>query len=271
MKRVLKGYEPLSLAGYRNAAPLSAWGEMKCNPHYGGQQSYQDCRSELVSQQKGLCAYCEIDIRDNDPLKCHVEHFHPKSDISPQHNWALDWQNMLGVCNGGSYQHIDGTGFYLEPMDKNLSCDAHKDKMIQTGKLAAQCEGWILNPIQLAAFPALFYLEKSTGRFLPDATACAAYPPLAHNHHTSIEDLVQHTIDMLNLNCERLTQARLIIIRDIERNKKREQQSGFNAQQGLANLAQRYFRIQWAGFFTTIRLCLGQSAEAHLQSINYQG
>jgi uncharacterized protein (TIGR02646 family) len=271
MKRVLKGCEPSILTEYRNAVPLSQWEEMKSNPHFGGQQGYQDCRTTLVSQQGGLCAYCEIDIGDNDPLKCRVEHFHPKSDVNTQHNWALDWQNMIAVCNGGSYQYISADGFYLEPMNENLTCDAHKDRMIQSGKLLAQCDGWILNPVQLAAFPVLFILEKHTGKLLPNSVACSACLPFANNYYASVEALVQHTIDMLNLNCVRLTTARLLVVRDIENSKKKQRLAGFNSQQGLGNLAQRYFQYQWKAFFTTIRLCLGQSAEEYLQSIPFQG
>lgn len=271
MKTVLKGGEPATLTNYRVAVPLGGWEEMKINPHFGGQAAYQDCRSQLVNQQGGLCAYCEIDIRDNDPLKCRVEHFHPKSDLPPPHNWALDWQNMLAVCNGGSYEYIGAAGFYLEPMSQNLSCDAHKDKMIQTNKLPAQCEGWILNPIQLTAFPILFSLDKFTGQLFPNSISCAAHPAIVNNQHASVEALVKNTIDMLNLNCERLNKSRLLVIRDIESNKKKQRQAGFDAQQGLGNLAQRYFQTSWQAFFTTIRLCLGDAAKVHLQSINYQG
>ncbi len=271
MKTIMKGGEPATLTSYRSSVPQGGWEDMKRNPHFGGQAAYQDCRGQLVSQQGGLCAYCEIDIRDNDSLKCRVEHFHPKSDVTPIYNWALDWQNMLAVCNGGSYEYIGAAGLYLEPMNQNLSCDAHKDKMIQTNKLPAQCEGWILNPIQLAAFPMLFSLDKSTGQLFANLISCAAHPTIPTNQHASVEALVKNTIDMLNFNCERLTKSRLIVIRDIERNKKKQRQAGFDAQQGLGNLAQLYFQTKWQAFFTTIRLCIGESAEVHLQSTQYQG
>lgn len=271
VKRVLKGIEPRALAAYRSAVPHGTWEQMKSDPHHGGQQAYQDCRCDSIHDQKGLCAYCEIGIRDNDPLKCRVEHFHAKSDIASTHNWALDWWNMLAVCNGGSNPHVDQAGFHLEPMSKNLSCDAHKDRMIQAGRLSVQCEGWLLNPLQLAASPSLFCLEKNTGHLLPDSAACAASPPWPDNRHSSVEALVQHTIDMLNLNCDRLTQARLCIVRDIERNKKKQRQADYTAAQGLANLARFYFKPQWPCFFTTIRLCLSPAAETHLQGIAYQG
>ena len=102
---------------------------MRNDPHFQGQQAYNDCRTDCITYQKGLCAYCEINIRDNDPLKCHVEHFHEKSDRTTSHNWALDWNNMLGVCNGGSHEFVKSPGFYRQPRSANLSCDAHKDQM----------------------------------------------------------------------------------------------------------------------------------------------
>ena len=143
MKHVLKGAEPPTLAFYAQAAPKSSWEQMRDDPYFQGQQAYQDCRSACITDQKGLCAYCEIDIRDNDPLKCRIEHFHPKSDQTTAHNWALDWQNMLAVCNGGSIEYLTASGFYLPPRQANLSCDAHKDRMIQQGQLPACCEGWL--------------------------------------------------------------------------------------------------------------------------------
>lgn len=80
-------------------------------------------------------------------MKCRVEHFHPKSDQDPACNWAPAWGNLLVVCNGGSHPHVATPGYCLEPTTDNLSCDAHKDRMIQQagwdtdvalGKLATQ-------------------------------------------------------------------------------------------------------------------------------------
>lgn len=79
---------------------------------------------------------------------------------------------------------------------------------------------------------------------------------------------------MLNLNCDRLCMARRSIIWDIERNKKRQRDKGFSAADGMRNLAEFYLQrshATWPGFFTTIRLCLGVHAEAHLKLIGYQG
>lgn len=270
MKRVLKGTIPPKLSDYAHAVPQSSWEQMRNDPHFQGQQAYNDCRTDCITYQKGLCAYCEINIRDNDPLKCHVEHFHEKSDRTTSHNWALDWNNMLGVCNGGSHEFVKSPGFYRQPRSANLSCDAHKNQMVQQGRLPKDCEGWILNPLQLTAFPSLFQLKKNTGELKPDPIACGqvSWPG---NQHTSVEALVQNTIKMLNLNCDRLAQERRLIIWDIEHNKKRQRAKGFDSNQGLSNLAQRYLQVQWPAYFTVIRCCLGQAAEQYLHSIGFEG
>jgi uncharacterized protein (TIGR02646 family) len=243
---------------------------MKGDNAHGGDIAYADCRRELIQGQGGICAYCEIDIRDNDPLKCRVEHFHPKSDNSSPHNWGLDWQNMLAVCAGGSYRH----GYMphsLEPLAENLSCDAYKDFLIQSKKLPQQCEGVILEPTGLPALINLFAIEKSTGRLISNAEACAVAPKNAKNKHADLATLVNQTIISLNLNCDRLCQVRLSIIHDIERNKKRQRDAGFGPAQGLQNLVDRYFRRPWPGFFTTIRICLGAAAEGYLETSGFSG
>ena len=271
MKRVLKGVEPPALTTYHDANPDAKWQEMQKDLADNGRHACLDCRDQAIIDQKGLCAFCEIDISDNSPLKCRVEHFHPKSDTSTEHNWAQDWQNMLGVCSGGSRSEVRDQSFYLPPTEKNLSCDAHKDRMIQLRKLPENCTGWILNPLQLVATPSLFRVKKGSGELIPDPASCLASEPWPDNRHASVKMLVQHTIEMLNLNCDRLTQTRLRIIYNIERNKKHQRQKGFNAQQGLENLAQLYFRKPWPNFFTTIRLCLGPAAETYLTNIAFQG
>jgi len=271
VKRIRRTNEPASLSLYRNAVPNGTWEEMRNDTQWDGRRAYSDCRAQSVSDQGGLCAYCEIDIRDNDPLKCRVEHFHSKSDPARPPNWALDWQNMLGVCNGGSNPHVTAPGFHLSPLKKNLSCDAHKDQQIQSGALPIACEGWILNPLDVHAFPCLFKVGMFDGRLEPDPVVCEELEPWPNNQHASVADLVQHTIDMLNLNCDRLSKSRLAVIRNIESNKETLRAQGFDAAQGMADLAQRYFHLPWPGFFSVIRNCLGVAAEAHLQANNYQG
>lgn len=267
MKRVIRLDEPAELTGYRADNPVSTWEQMRGDAT--GRAAYEAVRLQLLNGQGGLCGFCEIGIHDIDPLKCRVEHFHPKSDTSTAHNWALDWQNMIAVCMGGSQRHQQPP-HALEPLPENLSCDAHKDQMINTGRLVEHCEGWIIDPLDLPAFPSLFFLEKSTGRLLPDEQACASIA-LPGNKHPGTQELVQHTIDMLNLNCDRLCQARTRVLWDIEHSKKSLRLQNIRPEHALRTLAERYFRQPWPGFFTTIRFCLGTAAEQYLADIGFQG
>jgi len=268
VKRVAKGGEPAALLTYRRTQPGATWNAMRDDALDGGQQAYADIRTHTHQDQGGLCAYCEIDIRDNNSLKSRIEHFHPKSDTSdPALNWALDWANMLAVCAGGSYRY--GTAPHtLEPLDENLSCDAHKDRLIQQGRLADACEGWVLDPSRLPRWPvSLFALDKLTGMLRANETRCREFDPWPGNHHADMAALVENSIAVLNLNCVRLREARLRVIRDVERNKKRQRDQGFGPHDGLKNLAAHYFRLRWPGFFTTLYLCLGPAADEFIMGL----
>ncbi len=270
MKRVLKGDEPATLRAYRQAQPQASWDELKDDAQHGGKQAYRDIRNQTHTDSKGLCAYCEIDIQDNDPLKSQIEHFHPKSDKSTAFNWALAWGNMFAVCKGGANKH-GAAPHTMEPLTENLSCDAHKNRLIQQKILVEACEGLILNPLQLQAWHGLFEINKLTGELRASDANCAAAAPWPNNQHADAKALVEYTIVSLNLNCSRLCQARLAVVHDVERNKKKQRLAGCTPQQGLAKLAVRYLNKPWPGFFTTVCMCLGSAADDYLQQIQYQG
>lgn len=270
MKRVLKGSEPASLQAFRLAQPQATWEQLRNDPFNGGMQAYTDIRDTTHQDQRGLCAFCEIDIRSNSSDKSRIEHFHSKSDTSTPTNWALMWSNMLALCHGGSQTHLPPP-YSAQPLRENLSCDAHKDQMIQTGKLPEACEGWVIDPLLLAATPSLFAINKFTGELSANHAACASAPPWPNNQHADVKALVGYTITMLNLNCERLCTARRLVIHDIERNKKKQRQAGRSPQEGLSLLVTRYLGKPWPAFFTTIRLCLGAAADSYLQQVQFQG
>lgn len=265
MKRVEKGEEPTKLTDYRNANPRSTWEQMRNDAAFGGNDAYVEIKRTALSDQGGLCAYCEAHVVSQAQQ---IEHFHPKSDIGDGHNWALDWSNLLAVCDGGSNPY---SPHYLEPLPDNLSCDQHKNYLSQKGGLLATCEGWLLNPLQLAAFPNLFAVHLGTGKLRANEGNCAMIPAFEPNHCGSAAALVENTIRILNLNCDRLCQDRLRVIRSLEHAKKQLRQQGIPANRALPSLAQRYFQRRWSPFFTVIRSYLGEVAERHLQDISYQG
>lgn len=267
LKRVVRTAEPDELKAYREANPMFGWDEMRQDAE--GRAVYDVIRPRLIEGQGAICAFCEIEIISLDPTHCRVEHFHPKSDRATPHNWALDWQNMIAICMGGSQRH-HVLPYTKEPLPENLSCDAYKDKMIQSHRLEECCEGWIINPVALPAFPRLFFLEKSTGELLPDGQCCSEVS-VEGNKHSTTQALVEHTINMLNLNCDRLCEARKSVLWNIERNKKRLRDAAKTPQQGMDELAGRFLQQRWPGFFTTIRFCLGAAAERYLQNNEYRG
>ena len=73
----------------------------------------KNVKTVLIHEQKGLCAYCMKRIRMDS--HCRIEHLVP---LSADKEKAIDYNNMLGVCDGG--EKVVGQRGY------NLCCDAHK-------------------------------------------------------------------------------------------------------------------------------------------------
>ena len=154
------------------------------------------------------------------------------------------------------------------PLPENLSCDAYKNHLITQNKLPTTCEGYLLNPLNMLAFPCLFTLDRRTGELKPDVERCAAVI-FIDNHYPSTAELVQKTIDHLNLNCYRLNEQRLALLHEYNQHIKRARLH--NDPQVFAKLATRWFQKRWPSFFTTRRILLGQYAETHLHTLAYNG
>jgi len=268
MKHITKSLPPRELNDYFESFPDATWDQMRDDNSQGGYAAAHACRNRAILDQKGLCAYCEQKISSADPLHSRVEHFHKKSDRSGEHNWDLDWENMLAVCDGGNRTEKGERQVF--PLPANLSCDAHKDHMSNIGKLPVDCEGHLLNPLDSPAFPNVFALEKDTGVLKADVDVCDTVEIPGYEQISTVE-LVRQTIAVLNLNCDRLLEKRLLLIRNINRNKKELRKRNIHPSDASVKLAQRYFQAQWPEFFTTIRCFLGSTAEDYLNHINYHG
>lgn len=72
-----------------------------------------EVKAILIREQRGLCAYCMRRIRLDSHSR--VEHFIP---LSADKEKAIDYSNMLGVCDGG--EKVTGQQGHV------LCCDAHK-------------------------------------------------------------------------------------------------------------------------------------------------
>ena len=184
VKRVRKStLAPQTLKDYARTHPNATWEQMRNDNANSGSQATQDYRVQAVTDQCGLCAYCEQKISSDDPLHCRVEHFHPKSDRSK--SWGTNWQNMLAVCDGGSAAPQEDR--HSHPLPENLSCDAYKDRMIQMEKLTVSCEGYLLNPLDLPAFPNLFAFDKGSGHLEADESNCSSVEIPKNSHSSTAE------------------------------------------------------------------------------------
>ena len=76
-----------------------------------------DVKAVLVHEQRGLCAYCMKRIRMDSHSR--IEHLVP---LSIDKEKAIDYNNMLGVCDGG--ERIVGQQGHI------LCCDAHKSEAV---------------------------------------------------------------------------------------------------------------------------------------------
>ena len=217
MKKIRKSAEPAELTHFRTENPESHWDDFRDSGHY------DILRNAVFGDQGQLCAFCEVKIPEQSVRERRVEHFHPKSDQStPDHNWALDWSNMIGVCVGGETQKE-------HKLPANLSCDAHKNYLINKRRLAEDCEGFVLNPLRIINTPCLFQFDKRTGKLKPDPDACAQLADI-DNRYDSLVELVEKTIEILNLNCPRLADSRKVLLFEYERLQKQARNKGARRQ-----------------------------------------
>jgi uncharacterized protein (TIGR02646 family) len=247
VKNVLKSPEPEELKNYKKrfSSQFKRWNDLKKN-----KETLNAIRKTLASDQKGLCAYCEMSLHENNRS---VEHFIPCSQSTKENNHDLDWRNMLAIClpPGG----MKDDDLENPQLLKDLPCcGKKKDGFIPDGRL--------LNPLNLPTLR-LFKFSSKDGEIRPDEIACL-------KSGIPIEN-VQFTIDTLELNVQRLKDQRLAVIDEI--NKELDDET-IDINDLEEKIAAEYFGNgidNWPRFFTTIRWVLGAGAERHLMNISYSG
>ena len=184
MKRVRELSNPtLGLDEYLGCMGEDAdWDEFRS--HNSG-ASYRELRGALTQNQHGLCAYCEIAIRG---WRRQIEHVIPQSDAKLGKAKALDIANMVACCMGGTVQ--DDEDRYRSPVGHNTSCGQAK---------GSQNDENFIDPRILPALPSLMRVIDN-GLIEADENACETADFLP--------DHVTRTIEILNLNAERLRSAR---------------------------------------------------------------
>lgn len=260
MKKINKTPSPNALTDFAEQSPTASWDEFK-NENNG--KDYDMISQQIFADQGYLCAYCESRVnvtwknigKEESTEKPRIEHFHPKSDKSDK-NWGLDWNNLVGICIGGEDRGD------VHPLPANLSCDAYKNYLFSKKRIDEKTENHFLNPLtDIPATPCLFDFNKRTGELIVN--------PKIDDNSTLNKAFIKKTIENLNLNCDRLTQQRLVILRDYNREIKKGREK--NDKDIFSKLAQKWFQNKWPRFFTTRRILLHRSAEEYLEAINYDG
>lgn len=255
MKKINKSPEPAGLSGWRERNKKSHWNGFKKD-----KRAYQEVQARVKSDQGGLCAYCEIDLRaktDGTLDDFRIEHFHPKSDDSSDHNWHLDWQNLLGCYHGGSQRNVvDASTRFSSP---DHSCDVPKENK--------NLDNVILNPLYIPASPSLFKFKRSDGSIHVNEDTCQA---------AGIDiNKAKVTIDELHLSTNRLNQLRRSKLNALVDQFRGLVEQGLTQEQARSRLARAHLKKNddnnWPAFFSAIRDYLGQSSEAQLQKIEYNG
>ena len=187
------------LAEYLNSAGANAnWNVFR--DHNQG-ASHKELTEKLIAVQHGLCGYCEINLTETDRQ---IEHVIPRND--PQHGAAreVDVTNMIACCKGGTsstFAHSERSSDedrYREPVKDNMSCGQAKGD---------RNEMVFLDPRKLSALPSLTKVLVN-GEIEVDEKACESEGiPVAR---------VRKTIEILNLNSERLRLVRAKQWNDLE-------------------------------------------------------
>lgn len=268
MKKIIKTAPSREFSTYAENNPTADWNRFRALRQG---DAYALLKKQVFTDQGKLCAYCEASLKNVTVNKLRLEHFHSKSDNTDQNkNWALTWNNIIGVCVGGSEPKQDDDALtcndtYTTP--ENLSCDSHKAYLESINQLSKNIEGFVLDPLSLCN-QSLFKYEIPTGKLIPNENAEEFYTPL-HNNFSTLEELIENTLKVFNLNCDRLTDRRKAIFINHQRLLKNAHRIG--DRKILDKISERTFMNKWPSFFTTRRLIIGPCAEKYLTDSQYSG
>lgn len=262
MKKVKKSPDcPTILRDFLNFRPDGTW-ELFTQSEQAGKQEVQN---QLVKDQHGLCAYCEIEISPGKKSRglgdFRVDHFHPKRrPPNPPPNWDLEWTNLLAVCCGGSQKYLDEADRYTHP---DFSCDVPK---------ADRClDGIILNPLQIET-PDLLFSYDEDGRMVP---ASGLPPPVATQAAMTIEILRLSELPDQAPPATRLDTRRRGVIAGLRIQLEQLVGAGLSIDEAATEVAEAVLTLDpndtWPQFFSCIRWYLGPAAEARLTSLGYDG
>lgn len=258
MKRIYKrSEEPEILKSYREQYPDELWEHFRRRARKG----YRQVKKAILEDQHGLCAYCEIGIKfaknENEVDDFRVEHFYPKAGTNEsEHNYHLDWKNLLGVCHGGSQPGVPDYEWRYSSRKNDRSCDVPKGGKEITKR--------ILNPTMIPADVRLFRYAEHSGRMYVDEDTCPV----------ELQKKARNTIRELNLNAPRLMRMRKNVISRLDEEVLFYLEQGVSLEDAMSYMAEALMCLNDDGkcipFFTVARWFLGQAAEKVLAEKNYR-
>lgn len=258
MKKVFKAQiVPKKLQQFVQAFPHETWEHFRRHSRSG----YKEVKAQIFKDQKGLCAYCEINIKfaeqKDDVDDFRVEHFCPKGEtLGGGKNWNLQWDNMLGVCHGGSQKYVTEADWRYSSRKNDRSCDVPKG-----GRDLARI---ILNPLKIPANIRLFRYVEQDGEMLVDQENC---PP-------NLLEKARNTISELNLNAPRLCRLRAMVIQVLREKMESGMRQGLSLEECSGLLAKTFLERNekdcYQPFFTVIRWYLGPAAENFIAQSGYK-
>ena len=130
MRKITKLTEPKEFSDWKSSYPAATYKDLGHDKLFPGAQTARwELRKSLLSEQKGLCCYCETRIDSGD---FHVEHFRPKDPAYFPH-LQLDYGNLHACCRkspcGGEEEycgHKKGNNFHndlVSPLEPD--CASH--------------------------------------------------------------------------------------------------------------------------------------------------
>lgn len=240
-------------------------------------------QKQIKIDQRGLCAYCELDFlevpaeqrtSDGKGIKpdFRVDHFHPKSDMSvPGKNWHLDWHNLLGCCTGGDERNVVDSKRFIDEKTKR-HCDAKKGDRV--------LDNIILNPLtEVPAFPCLWSISENSTE---DEIILEASQDACNSVSEDCYCKAKNTLDELNLNCSLLARFRCKALKRVQSHIKDKILSKISAgkvenqavEEAIEEVMQMLYEAKpckWPPFFSTIRAKYAFAAEKQLKAIGYDG
>lgn len=251
---------PNLLTEFNSSGPIKSWDDFRCEDG----EILEAVSAQLYKDQRGLCAYCEIDLlltNGTGYSDFRIEHFHPKSDNHPE--WTFRWDNLLAVCCGGNRNHLtsESAERFTSP---DHSCDVPKGEK--------NLDQIIFNPTREKALLGIIFEYRNSGEMIV-ADTCPSH--LREMAKTTITQLNLSSTDDSGVNNSptRLKKQRAAMLAGLQEQVAMQLEAGLLVEDVLSELASALFRdgenANWPKFFSCVRWYLGSAAEDRLREIGY--